>query len=865
MTISKNGFLCLLLFCFSISQAVLAQAPNNPIPKPQISTYYDQKLSNFQKMPIKPHAIVFLGNSITDGNEWAEMFGNSAIINRGISGDITAGVFYRMDEVLRHNPDKIFLLIGVNDLSRNIQPDSILKNMYQIADYVHRHSQHTQLFMQSILPVSDHYKMFAGHTGKGAEIKFINNSLAQNAERLHYTYIDLYTYFANENGKLRNELSNDGLHLNGDGYLLWKNIISSYVQTKVNELPLIPFPKEVHLGEQFFNLKNCKNIIAPKVLAHEAQVLKNALQNTVNLTVASQGEGNIHLVLDSNMTQKEGYKLHITTDKITLTAQNHTGIFYGIQTLLQLQNNGNQIPTCSITDAPAFEWRGYMIDVGRNYQSVATIKKQIEKMAFYKYNVFHFHLTEDVAWRLAIKKYPQLTAAKNMTRNEGKFYSEAEIKDLMQFCEARHILFLPEIDMPGHSKAFERAFGCSMQSVKGLEIVKNILTEVLDTYHFKYLHIGGDEVKITDKAFLPTVSKLIRSKGCEVMGWNPGGNLLPGTIQQLWMRDIPNGKVVDSRHAYINHFDPEESVITLFQRKFLKANHGDAHKLGAELCLWHDRKQNDEQDNFKMNPVYPSMMAFAERIWNGGGVDSIVAFLDPNRPEVNGAFEAFEQRLLTHKAKYFKSDIFNYVQQSQIHWKLIGPYENNGDLSKVFEPEQSNFNFSGVQNAVEAQGATVVLRHFWPPFISGLLSKPKENTTWYAYTKYWSDVDTVAQAWIGAYDMSRSYFSTQIQPYQWNDLQTKFMVNGAEIRAPNWTLKKTGDLEVPFTDEGYSYRKPTQVRLKKGWNEILVKLPVGSFQSKLWYEPVKWEFTFTLVKEGNGSQMEALPGVYSAE
>ena len=116
-----------------------------------------------------------------------------------------------------------------------------------------------------------------------------------------------------------------------------------------------------------------------------------------------------------------------------------------------------------------------MIDVGRNYMSVAGLKEQIDVMALYKLNVFHFHATEDIAWRLAISRYPQLTAPENMLRDKGLYYSKEEIRELIRYCRDRHIQFIPEIDMPGHSGAFKRAMHTDMQSDSGLLIVTSIL------------------------------------------------------------------------------------------------------------------------------------------------------------------------------------------------------------------------------------------------------------------------------------------------------------------------------------------------------------------------------------------------------
>ena len=130
--------------------------------------------------------------------------------------------------------------------------------------------------------------------------------------------------------------------------------------------------------------------------------------------------------------------------------------------------------------------------VGRNFQSVQSLKGQIEVMSRYKLNIFHFHFTEDIAWRLAIKRYPQLTAPENMLRNKGMYYTTSEMKEMIAYCKERYITLVPEIDMPGHSAAFKRAMGFDMQSDSGLVVVKNILQEFCDTYDLPYVHIGAD-------------------------------------------------------------------------------------------------------------------------------------------------------------------------------------------------------------------------------------------------------------------------------------------------------------------------------------------------------------------------------------
>ena len=197
--------------------------------QPKFSTYYYQKKSLFEILPDTKNEIIFLGNSITDGCEWSELFKNPNIKNRGISGDITDGVLFRLDEVVRSNPAKIFIMIGVNDLARNKSPEYILTNYSKILAAIKEKSPKTHVYVQSVLPVNDEFGMFGNHTNKSKEIKQVNEGLISMARNFDNTYIDLTETFSDNNGKLRKELTNDGLHLTAKGYLAWKDEIKKYL------------------------------------------------------------------------------------------------------------------------------------------------------------------------------------------------------------------------------------------------------------------------------------------------------------------------------------------------------------------------------------------------------------------------------------------------------------------------------------------------------------------------------------------------------------------------------------------------------------------------------------------------------------
>lgn len=820
------------------------------------STYYKQRVSYFKSMPVKENEIIFLGNSITDGAEWAQLFNDKRIINHGISGDITAGIIHRLDAVVKRKPSKVFLLMGTNDLARGISADSVLKNIFLIADYLKQEVPATQLFVQSILPVNDAFEKFKGHTKNTALIQQVNAQLKANAASKHYQYVDLFSSFADEKEKLKKEFTNDGLHLMGNAYLQWKHIIYPLVYDLQQKPSLIPLPQQLQWKSGAFALFQCNKIVVKdKNLFAEAQQLQQYLQSLgwpmEIIADAKPNEKVIELSLENiNALQynDEAYRLTVSDFNIRVKANTAHGIFNGIQTLKQLMRDGCMVDACEITDWPAFSWRGYMIDVGRNYMSLPLLKQQIDAMAAAKLNIFHFHATEDIAWRIAINQYPQLTAPETMLRNKGMYYTEVEIKELIAYCKERYITFVPELDMPGHSAAFKRAMKTDMQSDSGLVIVKNILSEFCETYDVPYIHIGADEVKITNQAFVPEVTRFIESMGKKVIGWQPGGNFSNSTLRQLWMDDnahlSSNNQIqfIDSRHLYLNHLDPLEAVTTIFNRRIGDKEKGDASLLGGTICMWHDRAVAKEEDVLRMNPVYPGILAFAERSWRGGGKQGWIANISDGEVQ---AFNDFENRLLDFKNEYFSKKPFPYTKQTGLTWKLYGPYDNNGEVQKKFSPETNSFD--KIQEPVykEVTGGTIVLRHWWAPLIKGAIDSAKENTTWYATTKIWADEAGEKNFWIGFNNLSRSPATDSPPKDAWDAKGSAVWINGKLIAPPNWLhAGQKGNAEIPLADEGYEYREPTKIYLQKGWNKVLIKAPITSFKGKDWQNPVKWEFTF---------------------
>jgi lysophospholipase L1-like esterase len=189
------------------------------------STYYEQKVTLFRQLPDTKNEIIFLGNSITDIGEWAEIWQNPKVKNRGISGDNTFGILARLDEVVSSQPSKLFIMIGINDIARNIPDSIIIRNYERIIAKVQQASPRTRIIVQSILPTNNKFTQFKNHQNKTEHILTVNAALQNICRKANLTFVNLYPQFVDADGKLDERYSNDGLHLNGYGYMLWKDIL----------------------------------------------------------------------------------------------------------------------------------------------------------------------------------------------------------------------------------------------------------------------------------------------------------------------------------------------------------------------------------------------------------------------------------------------------------------------------------------------------------------------------------------------------------------------------------------------------------------------------------------------------------------
>ncbi|MFA9389650.1 MAG: family 20 glycosylhydrolase [Prolixibacteraceae bacterium] len=325
---------------------------------------------------------------------------------------------------------------------------------------------------------------------------------------------------------------------------------SSHKQNK-----LIPSPANQTLGDGKFLLKKdtlwlwCDTELQTPLLHSVLSPQKPILQVTNN-----KSEANILVIIDKTINNSEGYNINITKKGIQIAASSSSGAFYAIQTLYQLFQNSNSIACQTISDAPAFEWRGMHLDVSRHFFEIDFLKKYIDVLAFYKLNKLHLHLTDDQGWRMEIKKYPELTtkgAWRKGTVNDkwtfftepaqegapkyGGYYTQKQLKELVQYAAERNIEIIPEIEMPGHTWAALFAYpqlSCSGVPFKKpsnvpfaftdpfcagnpatYQFLQDVLDEVMEVFPSKYIHIGGDEVKFTPWENCTKCNKLAKSEG----------------------------------------------------------------------------------------------------------------------------------------------------------------------------------------------------------------------------------------------------------------------------------------------------------------------------------------------------------------
>ncbi|WP_052823482.1 beta-N-acetylhexosaminidase [Neotamlana sedimentorum] len=413
--------------------------------------------------------------------------------------------------------------------------------------------------------------------------------------------------------------------------VIFITIILLSVTGKAQENTFIPQPESVVFKNGVFNLSNTTKIYMPKqvALSFKPYVLeKLKFETGLNFVVetgkvkAKSNYIEFQKTKDKSV-KEEGYILEVSDSKIIVKAKGFAGFFNGFQTLRQIvpieKTSKIKLPNVTITDNPRFGWRGVLMDVSRHFHSKEFVMKQIDLLSSYKINVFHLHLTDDQGWRVEIKKYPKLTekgawraerdehwwSRKPATASEpktvGGFYTQDDLKEIIAFAKTRNVEIIPEIDVPGHSKALVASYPelfCSDIDTTGVnfevatggkapnntvcpaseftyEFLEGVIEEIADLFPSKYLHIGGDECSKKDwkksamcatlmeenglkdyeelqSYFIQRIHKIVEKQNKIMIGWDEvlSGNGVPGATIMAWRRGKYNPEVQAPREGY---------------------------------------------------------------------------------------------------------------------------------------------------------------------------------------------------------------------------------------------------------------------------------------------------------------------------
>lgn len=420
----------------------------------------------------------------------------------------------------------------------------------------------------------------------------------------------------------------------------------------------------------------------------------------------------------------EGYRLSVTPDAVTIAALSPAGIFYGIQTLRQLLPPEIEkpesvtgiawtIPCLQIEDAPAYQWRGLLLDCSRHFMTKEFVKRYIDLLAYLKMNTLHWHLTDDQGWRIEIKKYPKLTEIGAWRTGAdgqpyGGFYTQDDIREIVAYADSRFVNIVPEIEMPGHAAAALAAYpqySCTggpfevgtlwgvYQDVycpgneETFEFLQDILDEVIELFPGKYIHIGGDECpedrwqshdlcqkRIRDEGlkdvhelqsyFIKRIDGYLKSRNRSMIGWDEimEGGLAPDATVQVWRNMDFAAEAVRAGHDVIAsptshaYFDYPADVTSLRQvYSFDPASEtldekATAHILGGECNIWSERAPQNKVDS----KVFPRILAMSEVLWTNKN---------------NREFDDFHRRVRNHykRLDYLGVDYGSESKEVSIH------------------------------------------------------------------------------------------------------------------------------------------------------------------------------------------------------
>lgn len=448
-------------------------------------------------------------------------------------------------------------------------------------------------------------------------------------------------------------------------------LLTACSQPQPLEVNLIPKPQTLSVEEGTFVLSEQTEAVVDERFQQEFKYL----QELTGLSY--KGKQNILVLQHKEGMDEEEFKLHITPDSLQLIASTPEGIMRGIQTLRQLMPSEKPFAfqALSMHDHPRFEWRGMLLDVCRHFMDKEFVKRYIDLLAYHKMNVLHWHLTEDQGWRIVIDKYPELTEIGAWRAGEdgqpyGGYYTKEDIKEILAYAAERYITVVPEIELPGHSTAALAAYpelSCTggpfeVETDWGVfkdiycagndtvfTFLEEVLTEVMELFTSKYIHIGGDEApkyrwehcakcqqRIVDEGlhdehelqsyFIQRIEKFLNANGRQLIGWDEilEGGLAPSATVQSWrgmeggIAAAKNGHdaiMSPTSHCYFDYGLDAIDLQTVYSFEPVPAEltaQEAAHILGGECNMWSEHAPQETVDA----KVFPRLLAMSEVLWS---------------------------------------------------------------------------------------------------------------------------------------------------------------------------------------------------------------------------------------------------------
>lgn len=402
--------------------------------------------------------------------------------------------------------------------------------------------------------------------------------------------------------------------------ILWAGMAASLLvvgcaENHQKEITVIPAPLGVELQEGTFRL-NAQTALWVDAPQEDKQKLEACLAaSPVKLSLAMQEPRDNAVILKqvetlSGVSSPEGYVMSVSSGQVKIEATTGAGLFYGLQTFLQMAVGTGELPAGTIVDEPRFAYRGMMLDVSRHFFDKEFVKKQMDALSYYKLNRLHLHLTDAAGWRIEIKKYPRLTNfaawresptwkewwnGNRQYKEEGDkdayggYYTQDDIRELVAYAQERYITLIPEIEMPAHSEEVLTAYpelSCTHEpykqadfcvgNEKTFEFLEDVLTEVMELFPSEYIHVGGDEA---GKASWPTcklcqvrmkkeglkdvnelqsylihrMEKFLNAHGRKLLGWDEilEGGLAPNATVMSWRGTEGGMKAINAGHQAI--------------------------------------------------------------------------------------------------------------------------------------------------------------------------------------------------------------------------------------------------------------------------------------------------------------------------